>query len=674
MANQNNSTDVSGEDYASVPPRATFLALIILLSLVANVLLISAMWHTRKVVQNVQNFAIINMSAVCLFDCVFNMAVVFGSLSVGTWNFDDALCRCHLFAMTVVVIQTILLLTLLTIDRYLAVKLLHKYDLMLSPLYVSLCVGYTWIQTLAFSIPFLTNSISTAFHQSLHACSVSNETPLAFTIVASVICFLAPVIAVLILYCLIFYLAYKQHHVLKTLATQNHYTEQLTRESRLWQEMLTVRYVAILCILWLILEVPYIITTFMHQYHFSRELDFVIDYPSSVDAAFMWMRFSYSASFPITTYVWRKELWQTTKECVICRRSNSVVDIESKAKQGSRTTAVAENSSKIPSRMKDREQKEEPLTILSFNVPVLFATSEGIHIETQHSDVSDTELFYAEILDTAKSTQKQRMKGRRLDVGDPEADDLPMSLNTSDYDSSTEEDPPFRTVSAGQVNGTLDSSKSATAIDIKKDQKQDIPSQQKSSTVFTLNGNDSGLDLSDTPGSSTEKQLQKLVEKSRTRASTEASPSSSQIDGDGISNDMEQECCKNCDCMLRHKSEHCPQTLQQKPIKLKPLEKSKRSRSRKEIQKKNKEAVIASNRACDKTAGQNETVLPSEQSKHQLETECEIENSQKKSVVESKRSSGTARGHKRTMTSDSQKPLMDSNSSSELSSLKAQSF
>ncbi|PVD29594.1 hypothetical protein C0Q70_08849 [Pomacea canaliculata] len=544
MANQNNSTDVSGEDYASVPPRATFLALIILLSLVANVLLISAMWHTRKVVQNVQNFAIINMSAVCLFDCVFNMAVVFGSLSVGTWNFDDALCRCHLFAMTVVVIQTILLLTLLTIDRYLAVKLLHKYDLMLSPLYV-----------------------------------------------------------------------------------------------------------------------PYIITTFMHQYHFSRELDFVIDYPSSVDAAFMWMRFSYSASFPITTYVWRKELWQTTKECVICRRSNSVVDIESKAKQGSRTTAVAENSSKIPSRMKDREQKEEPLTILSFNVPVLFATSEGIHIETQHSDVSDTELFYAEILDTAKSTQKQRLKGRRLDVGDPEADDLPMSLNTSDYDSSTEEDPPFRTVSAGQVNGTLDSSKSATAIDIKKDQKQDILSQQKSSTVFTLNGNDSGLDLSDTPGSSTEKQLQKLVEKSRTRASTEASPSSSQIDGDGISNDMEQECCKNCDCMLRHKSEHCPQTLQQKPIKLKPLEKSKRSRSRKEIQKKNKEAVIASNRACDKTAGQNETVLPSEQSKHQLETECEIENSQKKSVVESKRSSGTARGHKRTMTSDSQKPLMDSNSS-----------
>ena len=690
MVSEGNSSTGSDTDDDSRPPRMVFLALIMLVSSVSNIFLLYAIFQSRKIRLNIQSIIVMNLVAVCLGDCFLNMSLVMGSLAAVDWGFGDALCKWHAFVMNLVLVETVLLLTVLACDRFLAVKYLHKYDSLISPARVAFVIIFTWIQSLAFSIPFFFNTVEMTFRPKLHTCSVSDETPLAFISLATVLCFLAPAVIIIIMFILILHLNYKQQHEVKTVMTQNHYTDQLMEEPRLWQEMLTVKYVGVLCLLWFILEIPYVITTYIQQYRFSSELGFSVDYPWGVDVAFIWMRFSFSAVFPCATFIWKKDLWQCCKDCVICHRNNSVLDIQVKVSPTSKSVSVKELPPPAPSNSKDRNQSRiEPPNLLFFNVPVLFATSDGIHIETPHSDVSDEG-------NTDVESREHTLKGRQLDIGDQNIS-AQQPGDTSDYDSSTEVGS-SQPLSARHIKGALETTSLPDLYS--KEQKKRVTSTCVGDFAGTL-GVDSGLELSGTVGSSRGKQIQRLVESSQQHDQIDVynSDSTHVVSEPGISETQQRHSKANptqredpssnssafqtvqsfnsdkqqdkCDTKCTERSSvqnSAPSTLPKARGRLKPLNPSKKSKAKKDGAGRKKTAVKSKSEAAFDTA-LTTGISIDQQNRAETDLVSKTGTANNPDSVRSSRE-GRGRGHKRTVTSDSEKALLGSNSSVEMQILK----
>ena len=699
MVSEGNSSNGSDADDDSRPPRIVFLALIMLVSCVANVFLLYAIFQSRKISLNVQSIIIMNLVAVCLGDCLLNMSLVMGSLAAVDWGFVNALCKWHAFAMNLILVETVLLLTVLACDRFLAVKYLQKYDSLISPARVAFVIIFTWSQSLAFSIPFFFNTVEMTFRPKLHTCSVSDETPLAFICLASVLCFLAPAVLIIIMFILILHFNCKQQHEVKTIITQNHYTDQLMEEPRLWQEMLTVKYVGVLCLLWFILEIPYVITTYIQQYRFSSELNFSVDYPWGVDVAFIWMRFSFSALFPCATFIWKKDLWQCCKDCVICHRNNSVLDIQVKVNPTSKPASVKELPLTAASNSKDRNQpRPEPPNQLCFNVPVLFATSDGMHIETPHSDVSDDD-------NTDAESRERTLKGRQLDVGDQNINSVQLPGDTSDYDSITEAGySSSQPLSARHIRGALETN---SLPDLRSGE------QNERETVSTCVGDfagtpgvDSGLELSGTAGSLRGKGIQRLVNSSqqcdetdvqncdsahvisessipRTKKRRKENPvqiANPYSDTDAFRTDQSSgNHLDKCDANSMESSpavQHsAPSTLPKARGRLKPLNPSKTRKAVKDGAGRKKNAVKSdlqkSESACDVVL--TTSISSDEHNGAEIDYVSKTGAAKKPDVVKSS-GEGRGRGHKRTVTSDSEKALLGSNSSVEMQILKTHSF
>lgn len=637
-----------------------------------------------------------NLVAVCLGDCFLNMSLVMGSLAAADWVFGDALCKWHAFVMSLVLVETALLLTVLACDRFLAVKYLQKYDSLISPARVAFVIIFTWMQSLAFSIPFFFNTVKMAFRPKLHTCSVSDETPLAFICSASVLCFLAPAVIIIIMFILIFHFSHKQQHEVKTIMTQNHYTDQLMAEPRLWQEMLTVKYVGVLCLLWLVLEIPYVITTYIQQYRFSSELSFSVDYPWGVDVAFIWMRFSFSAIFPCATFFWKKDLWQCCKDCVICHRNNSIIDIQVKVSPTSKSVLVKELSPRA-SNSKDRNQpRSEPP--LFFNVPVLFATSDGIHIETPHSDVSDQD-------NTDVEPKEHALKGRQLDIGDQNINSAQQLGDTSDYDSSTEAGySSSQVLSARHIRGALETT---SLPDLHSREENERGTSTCVGDFAGTLGVDSGLELSGTVGSLGGKGVQRPVKSSQqcdqmdicnsdkthvisesglpepqqsheinpTQAANPSSDTNAFQTIQSFKSDKQQNRCnaKSTEGSAAVQNS-APSTLPKARGRLKPLNPSKKPKAVKGVAGRKKAAAKSdlhkSECGCDAvlTTG----ISSDEHNRAETDFVSKTGTAQNPDGVKSSREGrGSRRGHKRTVTSDSEKALLGSNSSVEMQILRA---
>ncbi|KAL8567966.1 hypothetical protein ACOMHN_029141 [Nucella lapillus] len=703
MVSEGNWTNGTIGDEEGRTPRMVFLALIMLLACGVNVLLLFAFVHNKKARQSVQSVAVINLAAVCLGDCVLNMSLVMGSLSAGQdWTFSEPLCKWHSFVMSLVLVETSLLITVLVCDRFLAVRYLEKYDSLISSVRLIIVLVFTWVQSLAFSFPYFLDTVKTTFQLNLHTCSVSDETSLVFICMASVLCFLAPALINVVMFIRICHLSYRQKQEVKMIMTKNHYCDQVKQEPPIWKEMCTVKYVAVLCFLWFLLEIPYVITTYIQQYRLSSELSFSVDYPWGVDVAFMWMRFSFSALFPCVTFVWRKDLWHCCKEHLVCHRSNSVLDIkvtvDPTAKPASRLKHVPP-AVKVPSKSKERDQpRAEVPNLLSFNVPVLFATSDGIHIETPHSDVSEAE--DADIRD-------HKPKGRQLDITSHTGDHDHLPGETSDYDSE-EEYYSSQPLSTRHIRGALETN---SASNLCGEDQHERGAPANTTKLTSSQGADSGLELSGTMNSALDKGMPQEMNGSkdcsentdgRTSATaakhvahvnTEANISTGDGDTDQTSNvpsyteaihrvssvGPKTESRKSDKSEEGKTTPRCvPSPVPKATGRLKPLQLARPPKVRKEwpekitmkSQDRNNDSAAASQRKPD-----SEAAGKADRGQEGRSADRGMEQSSAERRTDGARPSkeGRGRGHRRTLTSDSERALLSSDSSMEIQTIKVHS-
>lgn len=495
---QNSTWELPG---VSKVPKVMFLVFFEVTSLVGSLFTIIVLVQNVKL-RSVQNILIANTCIVCIIDCVCNMSLVTGSVIANEWLYGHFMCKVNCFFINLVTIKTMLMLTALCVDRYCSIRFAYKYKDWLTSHRIRTVIVYVWLHALVFSIPFLTEAVNSVYRPQLNLCTVGSGTSGIFLFVTLLVCFVVPLTTVIIVNFCNCKLTYKLKDMKSTEIADKNYTQMSTEPPEVPLFGHCCSYTVSLVLLWLVLDVPFIVTSYLMHYEYIDHLVPGITTAKSweVSTAFIWMRFSFSSLFPFVSFFFKKEIWQSAKEHILCRKHNSVLDTDSLGVVGD--TAARNGSSKqiekeTPSKVKVREKENlEAASSLAFNVPVLFATSKGICIEDTYRP--------GEFSKTTSTTNVLNLKGRALDISYPQDKyDDDLYDDTSDYDSSCEIDPysTSQPVSARPVLKVHHRPRSMSDPEINLHNataKSTYNSQDLSATSTA----DSGLDLSRHSGSS----------------------------------------------------------------------------------------------------------------------------------------------------------------------------
>ena len=497
------SNTLEDVDEASTAPRMAFLALFIVVTLVGNTCMIIVILPNKKYRKVAMNLIIVNMAVLNVYDSLANMPVVFGSLTSPTWQFDKLLCQFNTFSMSLVIVETVLTIFVLIIDRFIAIKATsYLYKKLTGSFKVLFVIIYTWIQSVGFSLPFLIGAVPSKFQHELNLCTISDPSSLVFICFTSVFCFLVPTVIIFMLFLIMFKKAYKKRSAIRAKIAHQNYSAINNEQPELVKHIAMAKYAAVLFTAWFIFECPYIVTTYIKQFQYSEEIKnnpgvHALDYSWLVDVTFLFVRFSFSSVLPVLTFLWRKDFWQTWKDTVLCRRNNSVTDVDTLS--AAVVTSNVEKKENMddhilynPSVRSKEKMKVESSSALSFNIPVLFATSNGIHVET-----SDSDIFYTE-LDNSRTDDHSVVKGKKLDV---EGSLEYVPPDTSDYDSNSDIDEysVSQPISSARLEDrAMDSSaRSASQPQVQTSVGNKQGSKAfKSENIADVYGTDSGLDLS----------------------------------------------------------------------------------------------------------------------------------------------------------------------------------
>lgn len=372
----------------------------------------------------------------------------------------------------------------MTLDRMMATRHSDKYEQFQSmPRFIIMLI-YTWVHSISFSAPLLVGAIDVDVYKNVQMCMMANNVSIIYTLIMALVCFLIPIIVSLIFFTLAIKVSCSEHSI-HAMRSQNQYSKDV-QEPKLLKELNGAKYTGILLFLWIIMEVPYISAQLIRMFRYSDDLNisssFQIPNTYPVDVSLVWIRFGFVLVLPILALLWKKELWQLFKNIILCRKSNLIVDLELKVENPPSREKLDLKYSDDKKHVKEEKMKEAFVHNSGFQVPVLFATSRGVHIQTGSDEESD----YDEI----------KIRGRKCDVLGSQGNLQGYEYETSDYDSSNEMDPfsvshPISARKSADVHPSLQKRSSSHPEVGKSNNKGGKPA-----SVTATSAADSGLDMS----------------------------------------------------------------------------------------------------------------------------------------------------------------------------------
>lgn len=412
-------------------PRITFLSFFLLFGMVGNTCLILTICHSRRFRTTAFYIFIINLTVVNLCECLLNMTILMSTSVANTWSHGDIPCRLNAFFIHLVCIETLLSLTILTTDRMVAVKYREKYDHVVSLARFTLLISFSWIQSFAFSLPIAVDAVPVNVEENIHYCTLAKGASVAYCAFLTILCYIGPLIICVCFFIFIVRTWYKDRFAVRALLAQNNYDENAKEEPRIRREILYSNLSATVCVSWIILEGPYIATFIFKLFQTSVELNNISDensiYAWHVDLVLLFLKFSYVLVLPAAAFVWLKELRKELRDIVLCRKNNAVIDESMK------------RSEVEVQRLKSSQEEDTGKEMLSkhkenrvFQVPVLFATSHGVHIKKPTERETD---------ELEKTTINGEILGMKCDVLGSKDNLNALEDDTSDYDSGNEMDP-----------------------------------------------------------------------------------------------------------------------------------------------------------------------------------------------------------------------------------------
>lgn len=491
LRHQNSTSGPVSEDTDTwkfiTSPRIIFLSIFVLFGMLGNMCLMITICHSRRFRTTAFYIFIINLTVVNMCECLLNMAILMSTSIRNAWTYGDILCRLNAFFIHAVSIETLLSLTILTTDRMVAVKYRDKYEKVISLARFLLLIGFSWIQSLAFSLPIAIGTVHSSVYENINYCTIAKQSSVIYCASLTFFCYIVPLILCICFFICIVKTWYKDRFAVRALLARNNYDENANEEPRIRREICYSNLSATVCLSWLVLEGPYVVTTIYKLFQTSAELESLtyesLQYVWHVDLVLLFMKFSYVLVLPVAAFIWAKELRKELRDIVLCTKNNAVVDASIK-------------KCKIEvQKLKNVREEEKPKETLSqqkeqrvFQVPVLFATSHGVHIKTA-APKSKTD-------EPAKVYENAEITGTKCDVTGSRNNLHVLGDDTSDYDSGNEMDPfsISHPVSFKQLNNSCLTNKQRSQSQPEVRERANKKREYKSSAGSTSAG-DSGLDL-----------------------------------------------------------------------------------------------------------------------------------------------------------------------------------
>ena len=485
--------DDSEEWIESPTPRIVFLSVFISFGFFGNLFLIITVCQSRKFRSIAFFIFVIHLAVINICECVLNMSVLLASSIINKWNFGELACRLSSFCLNLISIQTILSLTISAADRLIAVRYKERYEHVVSTPRIGILILGTWIVSFSFSIPIATGSVPTSVNSYIVYCAISTNSSVIYTICSVVLCFIVPLVLLVIFFVKIIRTGYTDRIVNRNIIAQRNYNDKSSEEPRILKDFRHANLTGTICIAWLLLEAPHVVTSYFNQIQHSSELGSLnrddLKYIWYIDLVLLWLRFCYAMALPIASFTWSKDLWNSFKDIILCRKNNSIVD-ESLKKNDSETI-------RLEKKIREEKMREKEANVATkeqrvFHVPELFATSNGVHIRTEISTDGEDEL------DNSKSTITEKLRGKKCDVIGSRDNLNNIEDDTSDYDSGNELDPfsVSHPISVRQIHGgnLTDRKRSLSEPEV-RDKVQNLD-KSNGRTVGSTSEGDSGLDLS----------------------------------------------------------------------------------------------------------------------------------------------------------------------------------
>uniref|UniRef100_A0A2C9LVX9 G-protein coupled receptors family 1 profile domain-containing protein n=1 Tax=Biomphalaria glabrata TaxID=6526 RepID=A0A2C9LVX9_BIOGL len=480
-------------DESSRTPRLVFLVILFITAFLWSLLIIIAFMQNLKL-RTVQNILIANVCALCIADCVVNMSVVFGALVKDGWIYGDLMCKINNFFMQLVTVEVLLLLTMMTVHRYFTLWLPIRYEAWMSSRRVYALIVYLWLHCLSFTLPLLTEAAEAKFRSRLHLCTLASRSSTGFIYSMLSFCYLAPIVVCIVFHVMNLKLSRQLTSSVVSETAKESYSRIIKDNPSSPQVERSSNYSVYVSITWLVLEMPFVITSYIKCYVDTSDVT-EHTYPWQMDATFIWMRFSFSSVFPFVTLLCCKELWQNVKEWVLCRKNNAIFSSDDTSTIYVQNDISHHSLDKVSSPKyyngSDKDKSPNP-----FNVPVLFATSTGIYIaDSNYSTEKDSQCL-------TSTSDMLEMKGKTLEIiySDYEYTNE-LFDDTSDYDSSCEIDPysTSQPVSTKKHQEQFQRTRSLSEPEVNVRMSMD---RKQRTCLSGTSGADSGLDLSQAAGSS----------------------------------------------------------------------------------------------------------------------------------------------------------------------------
>ncbi|XP_071793783.1 uncharacterized protein [Asterias amurensis] len=356
---------------------AVFMVIFLLLALAGNVCCLIALRH-KTLEKAVAIYTFLgNLCAVQFSDSILNMSLIIGAASSGGWPFGIFMCQFSAFILNLLNAESILALTLLALDRLLAVKWPETYSNM-NRAKASFITGYAWLHGTLFTLFILAGVIPSEYLPDCYLCSVSSGTGYVYVVFFSLFCYILPLIIIISMYGVIVKVAVDEKPTVQNFNAELHYANRLGRRSKLWSELRRAKVIGALVIFWCVFQGPYLALQTVYLYgnsSYPSETDNV--FSSDLKTAFTWMRFCYPWIVSVVVIVGFPEVREEFVSSV-CHKNNTVNSGMGKqemlAKPGVRTSWTSDASNSRPSTLGR-----------SFQVPVLFATSGGLRLQIGNS-------------------------------------------------------------------------------------------------------------------------------------------------------------------------------------------------------------------------------------------------------------------------------------------------
>ncbi|XP_071491606.1 uncharacterized protein [Diadema antillarum] len=348
------------------------LLVITFLALVGNVAVVIALRHkcykSRALYTFLNNLAI---TAVC--DCVFNAPLIAASmLSNGTvWLDLSFLCVVNSFVFNLIHTQIIMCLLILVLDRIFSLKYSDSYIGNFIGVKANLFAGYTWIHCTAFNLAIIVTSVESSYFEFRYFCSVLYENNLVFNILITLLCVIAPWIAILCSYIYIVRLAWETNARDSGLVQAGY--DELAELRGTGKELNHAKPVGVLVVLWCLLIGPYQLIHMIYVYS-----------GRSSGSEILWvvctgLKFIYDFLVSVVILTAWPETWKEIRNVFSGRPDNA---IESALRDHVRIPGVRSSwADGSDGSVTDRSTLDRSTISRSFPIPVLFATSNGLQLQ-----------------------------------------------------------------------------------------------------------------------------------------------------------------------------------------------------------------------------------------------------------------------------------------------------